>query len=75
MNSVIDGVLGRWNDAGRDAGELFKRPVRRHRRLGSDHSPADMRSWWSTLIAATRANGKAHQEPGKRTAEILDPGP
>ena len=33
--------------------------------LGSDQSPADMRKLVEDLIAATRADGKAHQEPGR----------
>ncbi|MES2254837.1 MAG: GGDEF domain-containing protein [Pseudomonadota bacterium] len=54
MNSVIAGVMGRLNDAGRDAGHYSSRLSAATGELDADQSPDDLRKLVSNLLAATR---------------------
>jgi diguanylate cyclase len=54
MNSVIAGVMGRLNDAGRDAGHYSSRLSAATGELDADQSPDDLRKLVNNLLAATR---------------------
>ncbi|MEO7054516.1 MAG: diguanylate cyclase [Rhizomicrobium sp.] len=54
MNSVIAGVMGRLNDAGRDAGHYSSRLSAATGELDVDQSPDDLRKLVNNLLAATR---------------------
>jgi len=54
MNSVIAGVMGRLNDAGRDAGRYSSRLSAATGELDADQSPDDLRKLVKNLLAATR---------------------
>jgi diguanylate cyclase len=54
MNLVIAGVMGRLNDAGRDAGHYSSRLTAATGKLDVDQSPDDLRKLVSNLLIATR---------------------
>jgi diguanylate cyclase len=54
MNSVISGMLGRLNDAGRDAGRYSNALSAATGELDTEQSPADLRKLVENLLAATR---------------------
>lgn len=54
MNSVIAGVMGRLNDAGRDAGHYSSKLSAATGELDADQSPDDLRKLVNSLLAATR---------------------
>ena len=54
MNSVISGMLGRLNDAGRDAGRYSSTLSAATGELGAEQSPGELRKLVENLLAATR---------------------
>ena len=54
MNSVISGMLGKLNDAGRDAGRYSSTLSAATGELGTEQSPAELRKLVDSLLAATR---------------------
>jgi diguanylate cyclase len=54
MNSVISGMLGRLNDAGRDAGRYSNALSAATGELDTEQSPAELRKLVENLLAATR---------------------
>lgn len=54
MNSVISGMLGRLNAAGRDAGRYSSTLSAATGELGAEQSPAELRKLVDSLLAATR---------------------
>ena len=54
MNSVLSGMLGRLNDAGRDAGRYSSTLSAATGELDAEQSPAELRKLVQNLLAATR---------------------